>query len=180
MSFLGRRRDTSLRHGTVDGPGRGAYGGPGVVSVFACALRRGERPVDHGDGLKTRDDVQVSDVVEAPLRARQADGDGVCTIAAGRSRTVQDVFAAVAQAAGWCGDPGHPGARPGTQRRSGLDVRRARHGLGRQAVVPFERSGAQRVASRRVDAGPPAPGCDGPARVPGSATGPTSEAGYRR
>ena len=55
MSLLGRRRDTSLRHGGVAGPGRGAYGGPGVVSVFARARRRGARPVDHGDGLNERD-----------------------------------------------------------------------------------------------------------------------------
>ena len=155
-------------------------GGPGVVPVFARAMRRGERPRNHGGGLHTRDDVPVSDVVEAHLCALHADGDGGFTGAAGRSGTVQDVFAAVAQAAGCCGEPVHTGGRPGTQRRSCLDVRRARHGLGRQAVVPFELGVAQRVASLRVDAGPPAPGCDGPARVPGSATGPISEAGYRR
>ena len=55
MSLLARMRDTRLRHGHIDGPGRGTYGGPGVVSVFARARRRSGRSVDHGDGRNARD-----------------------------------------------------------------------------------------------------------------------------
>ena len=69
MSLLGRRRDTRLRHGHVAGPGRGAYGGPGVVSVVARARRRGARPVDHGDGLHERDGLaRVPGSATGPIR----------------------------------------------------------------------------------------------------------------
>ena len=144
------------------------------------AMRRGERPVIHGDGQNGCDYVPVSVVVEAHLRALHADGDGVFNIGTGRSRAVREVFAAVARATAHGGDPVHTGARPGEQRRSCLDVRRARRVLGWQAVVPFELGIAQTVASLRADTDTPAPGCAGPARVAGPAGGPVSERGWRQ
>ena len=152
MSPPAGMRYTILRHGNVYGPGRGLSGGPGVVSAFARAMLRGERPVIYGDGLNERDYVHVSDVAEAHLHALHADGDGVFNIGSGRPRTVRDVFAAVARAAGYGGDPVHMEARPGEQRRSCLDVSRARRVLGWQAAVPFELGIAQTVASLRADA----------------------------
>ena len=90
------------------------------------------------------------------------------------------MFAAVARGAGHGGDPVHTGARSGEQRRSCLDVRRARRVLGWQAVVGFELGVAQTVASLRADTDSPAPGCAGPVRVPGPAAGPVSETGWRQ
>ena len=179
MSPPGGMRYTVLRYGNVYGPGRGMSGDPGVVSAFGRAMLRGERPVIYGDGLNERDYVHVSDVVEAHLCALHADGDGVFNIGTGTARTVLDVFAAVARAAGFGGDPVHTGTRPGEQRRSCLDVSRAERVLGWKAAVSFEPGVVQTVASLCADAGTPAPGCDGPARVPEPAAGPGSEAGWR-
>ena len=180
MSPPGGMRYTILRYGNVYGPGRGMSGGPGVVSAFGRAMLLGERPVIYGDGLNERDYVHVSDVVKAHLCALHADRDGVFNIGTGTARTVLDVFAAVARAAGFGGDPVHTGARAGEQRRSCLDVSRARRVFGWKAVVPFETGVAETVASLRADAGTPAPGCDGPARVPEPAAGRGRETGWRK
>ena len=141
-----------LRLGNVYGPGKSKSGGRGVVSAFAHAMLRGERPVIYGDGLIERDYVHISDVVEAHLCALHADGDGVFNIGTGRPGTVLEVFAAVARAAGYGGDPVHTAARAGEQQRSCLDVSRARRVLGWQAAVPFELGVAKMVASLRPDA----------------------------
>ena len=146
----------------------------------ASALLSGERPVMHGDGLNGSDYVHVSGVAEAYPRALCGDGDGVFNIGTGRSRTLREVCAAAARAAGHGGDPVHTGARPGEQRRSSLGVRRARRVRGRQAVVAFDLGVAQTVASLRAGTDTPAPGCAGPARVPRAAAGPLSKTGWRQ
>lgn len=136
-----------LRLGNVYGPHQTPSGPADVVTTFARAMVRGERPVIHGDGLSVRDYVHVSDVVEAHVRALDMDGNQVLNIGTGAARTVLDVFAAVAQAVGYDGTPIHTRERPGEIRRSCLDVRRAQKILGWRATVPFEAGIHQVLAS---------------------------------
>ncbi len=137
MGRLAGLRWTVLRYGNVYGPGQAAGGASGVVAAFARAMLDGVRPVIHGDGRQTRDYVYIDDIVEAHLRVLDAGADGVFNLGTGKARTVREVFEAVARAAGYCGAPVHAPARPGEQRRSCLDVRRAGRDLGWTPRVSF-------------------------------------------
>ena len=117
----------------------------------------GARPVIYGDGLALRDYVHVSDVVEAHRLALHMRGDGVFNIASGTTRTVRQVFGAVARAAGYDGEPVYAQARPGELSGSRLDVKQARRVLRWRAQVPFARGIAQTVHSMRAQAVDKAP-----------------------
>ena len=162
MSRAGGMPHTILRLGNVYGPGQAVSGtpgaAPGVVTVFARAMLRGEPPAIHGDGLNERDYLYVDDAVDAFVLALGMNGDGVFNIGTGTARSVQDVFATVARAAGYAGTPVYAEARPGDLRRSCLDVRRAGQALGWRARVPFERGVADTVRAMRPPVGRDAPG----------------------
>ena len=153
MSRVGGMRYTILRLANVYGPGQGACGEPGVVAAFARAMLDGVRPSIHGDGLAERDYVYVGDAVEAHLLALRTPGDGVFNIGTGTARTVREVFAAVARAVGYAGQPVYGEARPGEARRACLDVGRARRVLGWTAAVPFAKGIAETVRAMPPHAG---------------------------
>ncbi len=54
-----------LRYGNVYGPRQSSKGGAGVVALFCEQMLRGITPAIFGDGSKTRDYIEVSDVVRA-------------------------------------------------------------------------------------------------------------------
>ena len=93
------------------------------AAAFARAARCGAAPAIHGDGLDERDYVHLDDVLDAFVLALGMRGDGVFNVGTGVARTVREVFAAVARAAGYAGDPAYGPARPGDARRSCLDPR---------------------------------------------------------
>ncbi len=152
LSRLAGMRWTILRYANVYGAGDERRREPGVVTAFARAMLDGAAPAVHGDGLQERDFVHVDDAVEAVLAALQAEGDGTYNIASGRSRTVREVFAAVAAAAGYEGVAVRAAARPGAVRRSRLDVGRAREVLGWTARVDFGEGVERTVQSLRAGA----------------------------
>ena len=149
MCRLAAMRATILRYGNVYGPGDERRGEPGVVAAFARAMLGGIPPVVHGDGRQERDFVYVDDAAAAGLAALDAEGGGTFNIGSGSSRTVREVFAAVAAAAGYGGAPLHAPSRPGDVRRARLDVRRARDVLGWAARVPFAEGVARTVGAMR-------------------------------
>ncbi len=140
-----------LRYGNVYGP----RGGPcaGVVPAFCRAVLAGVPPTIHGDGLQERDYLHVDDAVAATVRALAFDGDGVFNIGTGTSRTVREVFEAVAAAAGYRGGPAFAAAPPGEVRRARLDVRRARERLGWTARMAFAGGVAATLRELRAAAG---------------------------
>lgn len=81
--------------------------------------------------------IYIDDVVAANLRTLEETGNGVFNIGSARARTVREVFAAVAAAAGFRGRPVFADSRPGDVRVSCLDVSRARRVLGWTARMPF-------------------------------------------
>ena len=128
----------ALRYANVYGPRQDPHGEAGVVAIFAEKLLRGETPTIHGDGRQTRDYVFVGDVVEANLRALATDFTGAVNVGTGVETDVNALAAALARLAGFRGEAVHGPAKAGEQRRSVLDVTRAREVLGWAPRVSFD------------------------------------------
>jgi UDP-glucose 4-epimerase len=121
----------SLRYGNVYGPRQDVHGEAGVVAIFCGRLIGGRAPTVFGDGLQTRDWVDVSDVVRANLLAAGSQLVGPVNIGHGQETSVLDLLQALRDVAG--DEPLEPRfepERPGEVRRSCLDVTRARQELG--------------------------------------------------
>ena len=121
---------TSLRYGNVYGPRQDPHGEAGVIAIFATRLLRGEAALINGDGRQTRDYVFVEDVVDANLRAAAAAAPGVVNVGTGIETDVTELFRRLRDLAGSSADEVHAAAKPGEQRRSALDINRARDLLG--------------------------------------------------
>ena len=121
---------TALALANVYGPRQDPHGEAGVVAIFAGRLLAGERCTIFGDGEQTRDFVFVDDVVDAFVRAAER-GDGLLmNIGTGTETSVNDLYEAMAKAAG-VGEPAeYAPERPGELRRSSLDPGRAAIHLG--------------------------------------------------
>jgi dTDP-L-rhamnose 4-epimerase len=148
---------TILRYHNVYGP-RMPRDTPyaGVASIFRSALAAGRAPRVFEDGAQTRDFVHVRDVARAnllALRARPA-VNGTFNVASGVPRTVRDLAAALAHAAGAAAlAPVVSGEfRLGDVRHVFASAERARDVLGYEAAVPFE-EGVAEFASAPLRAG---------------------------
>ena len=116
---------TVLRYANVHGPRQNPHGEAGVVAIFGKRMLAGEQPTIFGDGTDTRDYVFVGDVAEANCLVLEA-GDGeIFNISTGRETSVQEIFDAVAQAAGYEGQSDYAPPRPGDLRRNVLDSSKA-------------------------------------------------------
>ena len=141
-----------LRFGNVYGPRQDPHGEAGVVAIFCGRILDGQPLTVFGDGLQTRDYVYVSDVVDVTYRAAQR--------ARYRRHDLLDTRAfnvgtGVATDVLRSGERPHGGGRrrrfpvehaperPGEQRTSYLDVRKARHLLDWQPLVSLEDGLAQ-------------------------------------
>ena len=129
----------SLRYGNVYGPRQDVHGEAGVVAIFCGHLVEGRRPTVFGDGLQTRDWVEVSDVVAANLLAAESSLSGAVNIGHGQETSVVAFIAALAAVGAerglTLGEPVFAPDRPGEVRRSCLDVSRARRDLGWEPKV---------------------------------------------
>lgn len=141
----------SLRYFNVYGPRQrpdSMYAA--VIPLFLDALRRGERPVVHGDGLQCRSFTYIDDVVRANLLAAEAPAQavsgGVYNAAAERSVTLLELLGLLGQALGVTPDPVHTDPRAGDIRASQADGAAARRDLGFEAEVAFE-DGIRRTVS---------------------------------
>jgi UDP-glucose 4-epimerase len=121
----------TLRLANIYGPRQNPHGEAGVVAIFCDRLLGGHPCVINGDGGQTRDFVYVGDVADAVARAvARADVVGALNVATGVETTVNDLYARLARAAGSGRAAEHGPPRPGEQRRSVLDPRRAAGALG--------------------------------------------------
>jgi UDP-glucose 4-epimerase len=135
----------SLRYGNVYGPRQDPFGEGGVVAIFCGHVVTGATPTVFGDGLQTRDWVEVSDVVAANLLAADSELTGPVNIGHGRETSVLELLEALQEVApGQLTDPVFAAERPGEVRRSCLDVSRARRELGWEATVELP-DGLERV-----------------------------------
>jgi len=148
-------RSISLRYANVYGPRQDPHGEAGVVAIFIRRLLQKEPPVVYGDGEQTRDFVYVADVVEANLLALKAllDTDDrrpgtlwAFNIGTGLETSVNGLLKLLMDTMGVEGVSLHRPPRPGEQRRSVLDCRRAERVLGWTPRVRLEEGLKRTVA----------------------------------
>jgi UDP-glucose 4-epimerase len=111
----------ALALANVYGPRQDPHGEAGVVAIFAGRLLAGQPCTVFGDGEQTRDFVYVDDVVDAFVRAAGR-GEGVlCNIGTGVETSVNQLYGAMAAAAGVDTPAAHAPARQGELARSALN-----------------------------------------------------------
>ena len=121
---------TSLAMANIYGPRQDPHGEAGVVAIFAGLLLDGRPCTVFGDGTQTRDFVYVDDAVDAFVRAAEKGSGLLCNIGTGVETSVNELYAAMAAAAGVTQAPVHAPARAGELARSALDPGRAGIHLG--------------------------------------------------
>ncbi len=118
---------TSLALANVYGPRQDPHGEAGVVAIFCGRLLDRHECTIFGDGEQTRDFVYVGDVADAFVRAAApgaADGF-VVNIGTGVETSVNELYNAIAEAAGIDAPPTYGEARAGELQRSALSAARA-------------------------------------------------------
>jgi UDP-glucose 4-epimerase len=127
-----------LRYANVYGPRQNGKGEAGVVAIFIEKFLSGQTPVINGDGGQTRDFVYVGDVVAANLTALEQSGGGIFNIGTGRETDINTIARHLQELTGAARNASHGPAKPGEQRRSVIDSRRAQEALGWEPRVRLE------------------------------------------
>ena len=131
-----------LRYFNIFGP-RQAADSPysGVIAQFTYRMMAGETPTIFGDGLTSRDFNYVDNAVSANLLACNAPS-GVATgrvfnVGTGRSHTLNEVYATIAERLGFTPEPKYGPTRAGDIKHSLASIERAQKELGYQPKVHF-------------------------------------------
>jgi UDP-glucose 4-epimerase len=120
----------ALRYGNVYGPRQSSRGEAGVVAVFTEQIMAGIVPTIFGDGSKTRDYVEVSDVARANVKALVLGDNEVINISTGVPVTDLEVFSHVRDALeSPTRAPNYAPFRPDEVNHIHLDVRKAKEVL---------------------------------------------------
>ena len=139
----------SLRYGNVYGPRQDPLGEAGVIAIFCGKRLDGGTPTVFGDGLQTRDYVYVGDVVEANLRAAEAQAGEAINIGTGVGTSVLDVVQSLVAQADGPFEPEMSPERPGEVRHIHLDASRAQAELGWEPKVALDEGLERTLASLR-------------------------------
>jgi UDP-glucose 4-epimerase len=124
-------RAICLRFFNVFGPRQTARQYSGVITEFMKNLRDGKQPVIYGDGLQTRDFVNIQDVVEAILLATDSEtAVGVFNVATGIGTAIEDLALELISIASQGSKPIYGPPRTGDIRRSVGDISKAKEKLG--------------------------------------------------
>jgi UDP-glucose 4-epimerase len=120
-----------LRYFNIFGPRQFSPQYSAVFTQFIRRIQQNETPVIYGDGLQTRDFVNVRDVTEATLLALDSnDAAGVYNIASGKETTIEALAQTLIKISGKSAlRPAHAPARQGEIRRSLADITKARSEL---------------------------------------------------
>jgi len=130
-----------LRYFNVFGPRQSPYSQyAAVVPLFVTKIAAGEPVVVYGDGEQSRDFTYVDNVVDATLRAADAEGASgrIFNVAAGSPASVNELAATIGRI---LDKPVHredAQPRPGDVRDSWADVDAARSGLGYEPRISLE------------------------------------------
>jgi UDP-glucose 4-epimerase len=129
----------SLRLGNVYGPRQDPLGEAGVIAIFCGLLQEGGRPTVYGDGMQTRDYIDVGDVVSAAIAAADSDATGPINVGTGRETTVLELVEALRRLGdGGAFEPEFAPPRTGEVQRISSDPGRAERELGWRAEVGLE------------------------------------------
>jgi len=134
---------TALALANVFGPRQDPHGEAGVVAIFARRLLDGEPCTIFGDGNQTRDFVYVDDVVDAFARAAHKGSGLLMNIGTGVETSVNELYLAMAAAAGTDAPAAYAAPRTGELARSSLDPSRAGIHLGWKPWTTMEAGAAE-------------------------------------
>jgi UDP-glucose 4-epimerase len=133
----------SLRYFNVFGPRQhptSQYAA--VIPRFVRAMLQNEQPVIFGDGKQSRDFTYIDNVVSANLLACQAPAEStagrVFNVAAGKSYSLNDLYALLQEITGYKGSAQHAPPRGGDVRDSLADTSRAQQAMGYKTLVDFK------------------------------------------
>jgi UDP-N-acetylglucosamine/UDP-N-acetyl-alpha-D-glucosaminouronate 4-epimerase len=130
-----------LRYFNVFGPRQNPFSEyAAAVPLFITAIAHDEPVTIFGDGGQARDFTYIANVVEANLRAADADGANgrIFNVAAGAPHSVDDLVDTIAGLLGKDVERHYAEPRPGDIRDSFADVTAARETLGWEPRVGFE------------------------------------------
>jgi nucleoside-diphosphate-sugar epimerase len=132
-----------------------------VIPKFITALLRGERPIVYGDGEQSRDFTYIDNVVDANLRAAEADGVAGQTfnIACEERISLNRLLEEIRGIVGSDVEASYREPRQGDVKHSLADITRAREQLGYEPLVGFNEGLQRTVQALRAPAEP-----DGAAR----------------
>jgi nucleoside-diphosphate-sugar epimerase len=133
----------SLRYFNIFGPRQNANSAyAAVIAAFAKALLSGKAPHIHGDGEQSRDFTFVENAVHANLLAARSTkplGGDVVNVACGKSVSVNQLAAAMAQGLGKAElKPTYGPDRAGDVKHSLADLTKARRLLGYEPLIDLE------------------------------------------
>ncbi len=140
-----------LRYFNIFGPHQAADSPySGVIAQFTYKMMAGETPTIFGDGLTSRDFNYVDNAVSANLLACLAPSavatGRVFNIGTGKSHTLNEVYAAIAEEIGFRNKPNYGPTREGDIQHSLANIDRATQELGYQPKVQF-REGLRRTVA---------------------------------
>jgi len=130
-----------LRYFNVFGPRQSPFSQyAAMVPLFITAIAHGEPVTIFGDGEQSRDFTYVENVVDATLRASEAEGASgrIFNVAAGSPASVNAVADAIGRILGRPVERLHGPPRPGDIRDSWADVSEAERVLGYRASIDLE------------------------------------------
>lgn len=128
---------TTLRYGNVYGPRQDPHGEAGVIAIFTERMLADRSCSIFGDGDQARDFIYVGDCVRANVQALERGSGEAFNIGTGEPTTVNEVFAALANAADYGQDAVYEPERPGEVYRIYLDVEKAASVLDWRSEIPF-------------------------------------------
>jgi UDP-glucose 4-epimerase len=130
-----------LRYFNVFGPRQSPFSQyAAMVPLFITAIARGEPVTIFGDGEQSRDFTYVANVVDATMRAADAEGANgrIFNVAAGSPASVNTVATTIGAIVDRPVERRYEPPRPGDIRDSWADVTAAREVLGFEPVVGLE------------------------------------------
>lgn len=116
----------ALRYSNVYGPRQDPHGEAGVVAIFSKKMLKNETPIINGDGLQTRDYVFAEDVAAANLAAIEKNYCGEINIGTSHETNVNELAEMIKKETGYSGEIKHGEAKLGEQKRSCLEIGKAK------------------------------------------------------
>jgi nucleoside-diphosphate-sugar epimerase len=148
-----------LRYFNIFGP-RQAADSPysGVIAQFIYKMMAGETPTIFGDGSTSRDFTYVDNAVNANLLAclapKEVATGRVFNIGTGKSHTLNDVYAGIADILGFSGKPNYGPPRAGDIQHSLASIERAGKEIGYAPKADFH-DGLKKTVAWYVSEGKP-------------------------
>jgi len=129
----------SLRLSNVYGPRQNSKGEAGVIAIFCDKMLSEKQAVINGSGRQTRDFVYVGDVVGVGILALKKKKTGVYNIGTAKETNVNTIFRKIRKLTNSNCKEIYVPEKPGEQKRSCLDFKKAKKELGWQSKYDLAR-----------------------------------------